>query len=68
MHGEGNHKGRKPQPKQKTADMVVSSSGGETSGYGNLPYVLSVFQSITWWLDSSANVHMCSDASLLSSY
>jgi hypothetical protein len=40
-----NHKGRKPQPEQKTANMVVSSSRGETNGYDNLPYVLSVFQS-----------------------
>jgi hypothetical protein len=63
-----NRKGRKPQPKQKTANMVVSSSGDGTSGYGNLPYVLSVFQSTTWWLDSGANVYVCSDASLFSSY
>jgi hypothetical protein len=63
-----NRKGRKPQPKQKTTNMVASSSGGGTSGYDNLPYVLSVFQSTTWWLDSGANVHMCSDAFLFSSY
>jgi hypothetical protein len=63
-----NRKGRKPQPEQKTANMVVSSSGDGTSGYGNLLYVLSVFQSTTWWLDSSANIHVCSDASLFSSY
>jgi hypothetical protein len=49
-------------------NMVVSSSGGGISGYGNLPYVLSVFQFTTWWLDSGANVHVCSDASLFSSY
>jgi hypothetical protein len=48
--------------------MVVSSSGGGTSGYDNLSYVLSVFQSTTWWLNSGANVHVCSDASLFSSY
>jgi hypothetical protein len=48
--------------------MVISSSRGETSGYDNLPYVLSVFQSTTWWLDSGVNVHVCSDASLFSSY
>jgi hypothetical protein len=42
-----NHTGRKPQPEQKTVNMVVSSSGGGTSGYGILPYVLSVFQSTT---------------------
>jgi hypothetical protein len=63
-----NHKGRKPQSKQKTVNMVVSSSGGGTSGYGNSPYVLLVFQPTTWWLDSGANVHVCSDASLFSSY
>jgi hypothetical protein len=43
-----NHKQRKPQPEQKTVNMVVSSSGDGTSGYGNLSYVLSVFQSTTW--------------------
>jgi hypothetical protein len=53
-----NRKGRKHQPEQKTSNVVVSSSGGENSGYGNLSYVLSVFQSTTWWLDSGANV-MC---------
>jgi hypothetical protein len=63
-----NRKGRKPQLEQKTANMVVSSSRDGTSGYGNLPYVLSVFQSTTWWLDSSANAHVCFDASLFSSY
>jgi hypothetical protein len=44
--------------------MVVFSSGGGTSGYGNLPYVLSMFQSTTWWLNSGANVHVCYDTSL----
>jgi hypothetical protein len=63
-----NRKGRKPQLKQKTANMVVSSSEGGTRGYGNLPYVLLVFQSTTWWLDSGANFHVCSDVSLFSSY
>jgi hypothetical protein len=28
----------------------------------------SVFQSTTWWLDSGANIHVCSDVSLFSSY
>jgi hypothetical protein len=27
-----------------------------------------VFQSTTWWLDFDANIHVCSDASLFSSY
>jgi hypothetical protein len=63
-----NRKARKPQSEKKTSNLIVSSSGDGTSGYGNLPYVFSVFQSITWWLDSGANVHVCSDASLFSSY
>jgi hypothetical protein len=49
-------------------NLVISSSGGGTSGYGNLAYILSVFQYTTWWLDSGANIHVCSDASLFSSY
>jgi hypothetical protein len=48
--------------------MVVFSSGGGTSGYSNLPYILLVFQSNTWWLDSGANVHVCSDTSLFTFY
>jgi hypothetical protein len=63
-----NCKGRKPQPEQKTMNMVVSSSEDGTSGYDNLLYVLLVFQSTTWYLDSGANVHACFDASLFSSY
>jgi hypothetical protein len=63
-----NRKRRKPQPEQKNVSIVLSSSGGGTSGYGNLPYVLLVFQYTTWWLDSGVNVHVCSDASLFSSY
>jgi hypothetical protein len=63
-----NHKGRKPQYEQKTLNMVVSSSRGGTSGYGNLPYILLLFQTITWWLDTGANVHVCSDTSLFSSH
>jgi hypothetical protein len=63
-----NHKGRKPQSEQKTANIVVSIFGGGTSGYCNLPYILSVFQSTASCLDSGTNVHVCSDASLFSSY
>jgi hypothetical protein len=38
-----NRKGRKHQTEQKTANMVVSNSGGGTSGYNNLPYVFQCF-------------------------
>jgi hypothetical protein len=47
---------------------MVTSARDETSGYGNLPSVFLVFQSTIWWLDSGANVHVCSDASLFSCY
>jgi hypothetical protein len=48
--------------------MVVSEAGG-TSGYGNLlPIVLSVFCSPEWWVDTGANIHVCANASLFSSY
>jgi hypothetical protein len=37
-------------------------------GYGNFPTVLSVFQSSNWWVDTGANIHVCADISLFSSY
>jgi hypothetical protein len=49
--------------------MVVSETVEGTSGYGNiLPIVLSVCQSPEWWADTSANIHVCADISLFSSY
>ena len=51
-----------------SANMVISEPGG-TSRYGNLlPTVLSVFCSPEWWVDTGANIHVCVDASLFSSY
>ena len=51
-----------------SANMVISEPGG-TSGYVNLlPTVLSVFYSPEWWVDTGANIHVCADASLFSSY
>ena len=37
-------------------------------GYGNLPTVLLVFQSLSWWVDTGANIHVCADISMFSSY
>jgi hypothetical protein len=49
--------------------MVVSESVEGTSRYGNLlPTVLSVCQSPEWWADTSANIYVCADISLFSSY
>ena len=53
---------------KKSVNMVISETGG-TSGYSNsLPTILSVFCSPEWWVDTGANIHVCSDASLFSSY
>jgi hypothetical protein len=60
-------KGRKPPPEQKTANKITMA-GAETSGYNSLLSIFSVFQSNSWWLDTGANVHMCSDATLFSPY
>ena len=53
---------------KKSANMVISKAGG-TSGYSILlPTVLSVFCSLEWWMDTRANIHVCADISLFSSY
>jgi hypothetical protein len=48
---------------------MVLSEGGGTSGYGNsLPTVLSICLSLEWWMDTGANIHICADISMFSSY
>jgi hypothetical protein len=37
-------------------------------GYGSIPSVFSVFQSPSWWLETGANIHVCDDISLFSTY
>jgi hypothetical protein len=49
--------------------VVISETGGGTSGYDNsLPFVLSVCHSPKPWMDSGANIHVCADISLFTSY
>jgi len=49
--------------------MVVSETYGGISGYGNyLPTVFSVCHSPEWWMETRANLHVCVDISLFSSY
>ena len=60
---------RKYKQEKKSANVVISETGGGTSGYGNsLPFVLSVCLSPEWWMDSGANIHVCADVSLFTSY
>ena len=60
---------RKYKQEKKSANMVISEIGGGTSRYGNsLPFVLSVCLSPEWWMDSGANIHVCADVSLFTSY
>ena len=57
-----NHKGK------NSANMVIREPGG-TSRYDKLlPTVLSVFCSPEWCVDTSANIHVCADVFLFSSY
>ena len=60
---------RKFKQEEKAVNMVVSEAKGGTSRYGNsLPTVLSVCHSPEWWMDTRANINVCADASLFSSY
>jgi hypothetical protein len=49
--------------------MVISEAEKGRSRYSNSPpTVLSVYHSSKWWMDTIANIHVCVDASLFSSY
>jgi hypothetical protein len=53
--------------KKGSVNTLVTSNEGD-KGYGNLPFIFSVFQLPSWWLDTCANVHVCSGINLFSSY
>jgi hypothetical protein len=55
------HRGKKA----KTVNIVTASN---SDGYGNSFTILSIFQSPCWWIDTSANVHVCADISMFTSY
>jgi hypothetical protein len=69
--GESGHIARKCRKRkgkkgdgQKTANVAIADVGN--SRY--VPQILLACQSIDWWLDTGANVHVCSDLNLFSSY
>ena len=62
------NKYKKPGQDSKSVNMIVSNNDEWASGYGNLFTVFSVCQSTDWWIDTGANIHVCADISLFSSY
>jgi hypothetical protein len=57
---------RADKKEKKKVNLVTASSADD--GYSNFSTVLSVFQSPSWWVDTCANIHVCADISLFSSY
>jgi hypothetical protein len=54
---------------KKSANVVTTKTGDGTSGYVNsLPFVLLVCNSPEWWMDNGANIHVCADVSMFSTY
>ena len=57
----------KSRPKKKSTNMIEADEG--TLRYDNLlPTILSVCRSPNWWVDIGANIQVCADISLFSSY
>ena len=57
---------RADKKEKKKVNLVTTSNADD--GYGNFSTVLSVFQSPSWWVDTCANIHVCANISLFSSY
>jgi len=47
---------------------MVGTTDARTAGYGNMYSIFSTCQSTDWWVDTGANIHVCADMSLFSSY
>ena len=61
-------KGNKNQQGQNKAANMVGTTDARTAGYGNMYSIFSTCQSTDWWVDTGANIHVCADMSLFSSY
>jgi hypothetical protein len=51
-----------------SANIVVGDTDMKDAGYGIFPTILSVCHSPEWWIDTCANIHVCADISMFSSY
>jgi hypothetical protein len=58
-----NKKGKKGDG-QKNVNVAIADAGNSRF----VPQILLACQSTDWWLDTGANVHVCSDLNLFSSY
>ncbi len=47
---------------------MIGDTEMKDAGYGKFPTVLLVCHSPEWWIDTGANVHICADISMFSSY
>jgi hypothetical protein len=63
-----NCKDKQQQVQKKSTNVVISDTEKGTSGYGNHTTVLLVCHLPNWWIDTGANIHVCADISLFSSY
>ena len=61
-------KDKQQHRQKKSANVVIGDAEKGTSGYGNHAIVLSVCHLPNWWIDTGANIHVCADISLFSSY
>ena len=52
----------------KTTNAVIGDTDMKDVGYGIFPTILSVCHSPDWLIDTGANVHVCGDISMFSSY
>ena len=52
----------------KTANVVIGDTDMKDAGYGIFPTILSVCHAPDWLIDTGANVHVCGDISMFSSY
>ena len=60
------HKDQDDGKPNKKVNITIGD-GNEAGGsrFGNFPVVFSVLQSTNWWVDTGANIHVCSDMSCL---
>jgi hypothetical protein len=56
------------KPNKKVNVTLGDSDEAGGSRYGNFPVLFLVFQSTDWWVVTGANIHVCSDMSLFTSY